>query len=272
MAYGEWNIGGATPSWIVDADYDKTRRILTLKCIAEHKGQTDARGEIAVFESMKVDTYSNTQLLAGGSKLQVCNGDIITVTDGVESYPGAVVDVKYEERGTTASQLIEYDIVLAIQTESKYNQAIYVPPYYLYENIDYYLMSNKEKKPGDENLLGWGNEIGHMIITEDFDVMKVEVVGSACHGPAHISCNGESRDWVYTHDGQYTTNNMPQGTEKLTWILDPDEPTNIITFSTSIHLHYPKGSKVVQEAPVKNRGCWLEWVKLVGVPKKLGEP
>jgi hypothetical protein len=64
MGYGEWSIGGATPSWIVDAEYDKTRRTLTLKCIAEH-GVRDAREEIAIFEAMKVDTYSNTQLLAG---------------------------------------------------------------------------------------------------------------------------------------------------------------------------------------------------------------
>jgi hypothetical protein len=268
MAYGEWSIGGVTPSWIVDAEYDKTRRTLTLKCIAEHQSQTDARGEIAVFESMKVDTYSNTQLLAGGSKLQVCNGDIITVTDGVEVYPGAVVDVRYDERGLTASQLIEYDIVLAIQTESKYNQSIYVPPYYLYENIDYYLMTNNDKKWNDPKWLGYGNEIGSMTITEEFDVMKVEAVGSACHGPAYIICNGEKRDWVYTHDAQYPTNPLAQGTEKLTWILNPDEPTNVVHFLTSTHLPLYK----VKDAPTRNRGCWLEWVKLVGVPKKLEEP
>lgn len=265
MAYGEWSIGGVTPSWIVDAEYDKTRRTLTLKCIAEH-GTRDGREEIAIFEAMKVDTYSNTQLLAGGSKLQVCNGEIITITDGVESYPGAVVDVKYDERGTLASQLIEYDIVLAIQTESKYNQAIYVPPYYLYENIEYYLMTDKDTNWHDPKWAGYGNEIGHMTITEDFDVMRVEVVGSACHGQAWITCNGEKRDWVYTHDSQYKTNTMPQGTEKLTWILDPDEKTDTVIFMTSTHTSV---RKVAQNAPVKNRGCWLEWVKLVGYPRQL---
>ena len=256
MAYGEWSINGATPSWIVDAEYDKTRRTLTLKCIAEH-GTRDGREEIAIFEAMKVDTYSNPQLLAGGSKLQVCNGEIIPISDGVESYQGAVVDVKYEERGTLASQLIEYDIVMAIQTDALLKSALYIPPYYQYSNIEYYLMTNKETVWHTPTILGYGNEIGDMTITEEFDVRRVEVMGSACHGPAWIEMNGERRDWVYTHDGQYPTNDMPQGTEKLTWIID--NPTDVIHFVTS--KHWPV-FKVSQEAPIKNHGCWLEWVKL----------
>ncbi len=148
----------------------------------------------------------------------------------MESYPGAVVDVKYDEKGTLASQMIEYDIVMAIQTDAEIKSILYIPPYYQYSNIEYYLMTNKETVWHTTEIVGYGNEIGDMTITEDFDVRRVEVMGSGCHGPAWIECNGTRRDWVYTHDAQYPTNDMPQGTEKLTWILD--NPTNIINFVT----------------------------------------
>ena len=243
MAYGEWNIGGITPGWVITADYTQiSQRKLTLQCLARVDGDTDPRVEIAGLEALRCEGATNEALLGGGSCLQVLGGDKIQLTDGINSWTAALVDVGFVEE-THAPQAIEFNLVFEVEIQPKGGSIIYMPHYGSYSNTEYsstYCNGVRGNLPPGHGALG--NEVGYLKITEPRDVKRVEIFGNGCDQPATITVNGSSRVWQYYHD------TGPQGTQKFTFDLNPH--TNIILITAE------------HEATCPNKGAWLQWVRV----------
>lgn len=239
MAYDSWVIGGVTPKWIVDVDPapNNVNRRVTLHCYADSQVDLDGadpRSEIEQFEAMLCDSVTNTPLLQGGSKLQVKNGEVITVTDGITTWNrAAIAEVNYNP--DLMSQVrMPYDIVLELETTGAGGSVVYVPDYDDYSNIDYYFFYTagppEDFDTYDGNPLVKGTELGWMEITEPQNVSRVEIYGCGDELPCYAEVNGVKQYWTYgeAEDGV----GVPR-LEKLIWTLDT--PTDVITINSSEH-------------------------------------
>jgi len=239
MAYDSWVIGGVTPNWIVDVDPapNNVNRRITLHCYADSQvdlNGADPRSEIEQFEAMLCDSVTNTPLLQRGSKLQVKNGEVITVTDGITTWNrAAIAEVNYNP--DLMSQVrMPYDIVLELETTGAGGSVVYVPDYDDYSNIDYYFFYTagppEDFDTYDGNPLVKGTELGWMEITEPQNVSRVEIYGCGDELPCYAEVNGVKQYWTYgeAEDGV----GVPR-LEKLIWILDT--PTDTIVINSSEH-------------------------------------
>jgi len=239
MPYDTWVIGGITPNWIVDVDPapNNVNRRITLHCYADSQvdlNGADPRSEIEQFEAMLCDSVTNTPLLQGGSKLQVKNGEVITVTDGITTWNrAAIAEVNYNP--DLMSQVrMPYDIVLELETTGAGGSVVYVPDYDDYSNIDYYFFYTagppEDFDTYDGNPLVKGTELGWMEITEPQNVSRVEIYGCGDELPCYAEVNGVKQYWTYgeAEDGV----GVPR-LEKLIWILDT--PTDTIVINSSEH-------------------------------------
>lgn len=243
MAYGEWDIGGYTPNWIITADYSSlNERKLLLHCLAEKDGIIDPRVEIAEFESLRCEAFTNTPLLAGGSCLQHLGGQKINITDGVQSWIGVISRIAFIEDRASALY-IEFDIEIEIETQPSGGSVVYTPHYGRWANLDYSsTYCSGVRGTLSEGHEADGNEIGYLKITEPRDVKKVELYGSGCEEPAVITVNGEEQTWQYYHDVG------TQGLQKLTFLLDPVTTEILITAQ--------------HEGGCANKGAWLHWIRV----------
>lgn len=261
MAYDSWVIGGVTPKWIIDVDPapNKTNGQFTLHCYADGPfdlSSADPRTEIALFEAMQCQAATNTPLLNGGTKLQIQNGDFITVTDGITTWTkAALVDVKYNP--DLMSQVrMPFDLEIMVELPGPSGSYVYTPDYSDYTNIDYYFFYEAGPPEVKTKLSSLpepyssvvGTEIGHMTITETQNVKRVEVYGCGDLLPAYIECNGVRQYWHYGEDPDGI--GVPQN-EKLTW--DLETPTTTIVLKSSEH--NPSGTE--------NHGCYLGYVRVV---------
>lgn len=199
MAYDNWTIGGVTVPHVRTVANDQSSRTITLSCSAltENVESGEPRDEIALFEEMSCDVITNTQLMNGGSCLQVCNGDPVIVSDGVNAWVAALERVAINENKISEKR-IDYDLVIQYETiprgitytttgtydpeesadeeDEPDNTTIGVKRYYAgfcgVSNIEYYMFSD-ETNPTSPNCV----RIGEIIITE---TRKVKTVKIAC--------------------------------------------------------------------------------------------
>ena len=270
MAYGDWTIGGISPTNIESVDRDPATAggsssgngpTLTFHCVAkEDLVGDDPRTEIDKFNAMACQVINNDQLLNGGTKLQVQGGDTITITEhtplGDVDYTAAIEEIKYSE-DDMSEDAIWYDIVAHYEKSGKSSSNIYVPPYFAYSNCKYsYGTDGTAPSFGGD----WvGTEIGIFNITETRKVRKVVVKGSACTLPAWLSVNGEKQYWSVYHDiNEDPSNAIKQGLQVLTFEnFTPSTQINMLTSN-----HTAPWVKTVDH-PDANQGCWPIWIEVI---------
>lgn len=103
------------------------------------------------------------------------------------------------------------------------------------------------------NRLDYGTELGYAKITSSTPIKRVTVYGSACCGPASLSCNGVSQQWHYSHETSTSRpgNTLPVGTEQLEWVFE--SPVDVVELESSTHL-------LPGDNCSNDHGCYLEYV------------
>lgn len=263
MAYTNWVINGLTPSW-VEPDFtdDRENRKLVLKCAAIYdETGNDPVNEIDSFNDISSEKINNRPLLNGGSKLQVKNGQIFSVTDGVNTWTkcalhrvNVTLDSYYS--GAQPGSVIEYELTIEYETSGPGGSYVYTPPFNKaeYTNIEYYYFYDpgppEVKSSGSSQGDLDGTEIGWMQITETKNVKRVELYGCGCDIPgSKIYVNDVEQIWHY---GEIPgTDGLASGNEKLVW--DLETPTTVITIKTTTHTL----------SPWANYGAWLQWVRVI---------
>lgn len=257
MAYEEWVIGGLTPSCIIDVDKDYEKGIFTFSCIARRDLLgTDPQTEIDSFNEIASGVINNLRLINGGTKLQVNNGDYITLTDGNETWErSALHKVKYNS-DYVSGRWILFELVVEVELEGIGGSFTYSPDYNEYNNIEYYFWTDKTERITGDN--ADGTEVGWMKIIEEQLVKKVEVYGSACVGsniyPNYLDINGQKQYWKVSHDYGWAGNTLPPGWEKLEFILDT--PTDELIIQSPNHV-MPNDTMAI------NLGAWLQWIRVI---------
>jgi hypothetical protein len=246
MSYDNWLIGGLTPSHIRYISYDKDKRTFTFNCVAkkDELDGADPRTEIDIWLGLASDVIGNDSLRNGGSNLQVCNTELITITDGVLSWTGSLLKPKWKE-DNWSDIAIEYDLIVKIETDGENGSFIYIGDFGSYPNIDYSRYTDSTDNDGVTDF-GLGDELGEIRIVEPLLVKKVIVYGSARNLPAWIECNGERKDWEVSCEGKEGDNS---GFQPLEWLFDI--PVSIITLATS------------PNTLVLNNGCYLQYIKVI---------
>jgi hypothetical protein len=257
--YVTWVIGGLTPSYITGdgLSYPDENRQIKIPCIAfaDRAGGGDPQVEIDTFRAIACSSITNEPLVNGGSLIQVAGGEKITITNGVTTWTGALHMPICEEKDY-ANQAVEYELLIDVEVEPKGGSFVYTPNYDDYTNIEYYEATNKVNYGGE----AVGNEIGWMKITEPRNVRMIQVYGSADLIPASLTVNGQTVEWNFSHDNPSFYPGSPEQNggkmQRLTFILTT--PSDELIFESSTHTS-PFDTYAI------NRGCWLEWVRVVYV-------
>jgi hypothetical protein len=223
MAYGDWVIGGISlREFMLSADYSSyDQGKITLRGIAEKEDALDARDMIAQIEAIASKNISNTNLMNGSTNVQ-CSGPKVTITDGANTWQGAVHWPSFNE-GHEAWRVIEWTIVLEVEFKRTANGSkLYKVPLDAYDNVDYHYGSDESDR-GTNN-----DEIGYMNISESYPIRRVEIKGSAANLPAWVEVNGERLYWQTSFNGEN------KDTEILIW--DLDIPANAVTIQSSTNI------------------------------------
>ncbi len=131
--YLDWNLGGLVPSWIVDVKWGfggassssgtsagRADSTVTLHCC------TYTRDEIETFKALMTPVFTNTNLLNGGTDLQVTpDGQILVITNGPYTWNGIISSVQFDEdeyATIDGEAAIEFDIIIELQRST--SQAI----------------------------------------------------------------------------------------------------------------------------------------------------
>lgn len=259
MAYDNWTIGGVTVPHVRTVANDQSSRTITLSCSAltENVESGEPRDEIALFEEMSCDVITNTQLMNGGSCLQVCNGDPVIVSDGVNAWVAALERVAINENKISEKR-IDYDLVIHYETVPRgitytttgtydpeesadeedeldtqtISSKIYTRPYCGFDNIEYYRFTDESTNYPD------CVKIGKMIITEERLVKQVVVTcyPISPNGNPTLEVNGtiqslsliDSVHNTLTYDLSPTTDTITLITQDNTVEDDPLTPTYIV--------------------------------------------
>lgn len=259
MGYNTWTVGGVVLRHVREMENNQKDGVITLNCSALNwnlvGAETDPRDEIALVEALQSQYISNEPLFNGGSKLQVGNGQIISVTDGTDTWTKCALESITIKEDHKSTKRIDYDLIIHYELAGSGGSYVYTPNYDDYTNISYYMWTNKDPNTNPHD--AYGNEIGWMQITETMNVKRVEVYGSACVNPTsnYLDVNGQREYWTYTHDNgsPWTSCTLNQGWEKLTF--DLDTPTTTIVLQSPDH-------NLPNDTCATNLGCWLQWVKV----------
>lgn len=253
VLYDGWVVGGKTVPHVREAKIDQKEHTITLSCSAIKEniatGDNDVRDEIADFQAMSSQYINNEPLLNGGTKLQVGNGSIITVTDDTNTWTRCALEPIQINEDSKSVKRDDYDLVIHYEAPNPGGSFVYTPDYDEYSNVDYYFWYNpvtQEKTAwGGQNV---GTELGYMEITEAQNVIRVEVYGcgDGVGDDYYIECNGEKQYWHY---GETIEDNVPL-LEKFVFNLDT--PTTTVILNSGMHV---EGGD--------NFGCYLAWVRVV---------
>ena len=121
--YLDWSIGGLVPTWIVDVKWGfggassssgssagRADSTVTLHCA------TKTRDEIETFKTLMTPVFTNTNLLNGGTDLQVTpDGQILTIVNGSYTWNGIISSVQFDEdeyATIDGEAAIEFDIII----------------------------------------------------------------------------------------------------------------------------------------------------------------
>lgn len=243
MAYGDWVIGGISlREFMLSADYSSyDQGKITLRGIAEKEDAADARDRISQIEAIASKNISNTNLLNGSTNVQ-CSGPKVTITDGINTWQGAVHWPSFNE-GHEAWRVIEWSIVLEVEFKRTTGRKFYRVPLDAYSNVDYHYGSDETDR-GTNN-----DEIGYMHISEAHPIRRVEINGSAANLPAWAEVNGERLYWQTTFNGEN------KGTETLIWEFET--PPSALTIQSS--------TNVTPWDAAHNTGFWPQYIMVVFV-------
>lgn len=249
--YATWTVGGVTVPHVREVNKNQKEGIITLSCSALRDnlltGDDDPRDEIARFEALTSQYINNEPLLNGGTKLQIGNGQIITVTDSYDTWTRCALESVEIKEDNKSEKRIDYDLIIHYELDNPGGSYVYTPSYDDYANIDYYYFYDpgppevKTEDTGDLN----GTEIGWMQITETKNVSRVEVYGCGCELPATITVNDVPQLWHY---GEVSGTPFATGAEKLTW--DLVTPTTVVTVKSFHTL-------------AENHGSWPMWIRVI---------
>jgi hypothetical protein len=241
---------------------------ITLNCSALKEnialGDSDVRDEIRRFEDMMSYGVTLTDLEQGGNDLQVKDGQIFSVTDGVDLYERCALQGIEINEDHRSSKRIDYDLILYYETTVGGGVVSYspIPPdgyrAYIEDGMEYHEWYYKDTEgnwvKGDDSGLGGalGTEIGYMKSpTFTRPIKRVTVYGSGCQPPAKIYCPGSiegSLDWNYYHD--VSDSNQPF--EEKVFTFNPvTAPLYFILYTTE---HNTEPGIYI------NYGCWLKWI------------
>jgi len=254
MSYDNWMIDAEVVPHVKKVENNTTDGVITLECVALKEniqpGDSDPRDEIARFQDMSSQYVNNTPLLNGGSKLQVGNGDYVTVTDGTDTWErcGLSRVVIGEDHGS--DKRIDYTLTIYYEMEGSGTSYVYLGDEGYpadYTNIVAYRESD-----GSGSACTVCTDFGRLTITEESNVKRVEVYGCAYNSYttslATINCNDEQEQvWSYNKEGD-----LPIGLERISW--DLETPTTTIVLQTSLHTNPFTG--------INGLGCWLQWIKV----------
>jgi len=139
---GDFIIGNFIPSKVVDISYSQKEVTVTCASLRKADGSYPI-DEVIEAQALQVHGYDNSNVLQGGTVLQSFSSeDILIVTDGFESFIGAVIDVTVPE-DQFRDDVIVYQIKIAH----------YIPPK---ESVGY-----SELPDGDETIWDDDWELGY---------------------------------------------------------------------------------------------------------------
>lgn len=275
LAYDNWTIDDITVPHVRSYKHDKNSRTITLNCSAliENTTPLDVRTEIEGFEAIACDTINNTQLIQGGSCLEVCNCDPVLVSDGEDAWVGALLQPVVNEHKTSHKRL-DYDLIIIYETvgmninyavdpeatedETPLSSDLGSKRYYnncfpgigatVPDNLIYWQYTDTSETDGAS-----GTGIGKVTITETRNVKQVKISGCGYVYPAWIEVNGVRQNWI-----QYTLNNPdcgysnPIGFEVLTFDITP---SMVVSIQTSTRI---KGG-----AKCDDHGSYISYIEVV---------
>lgn len=286
MAYDNWTIGGVTVPHVRTVTNDQPSRTITLSCSAltENIESGEPRDEIALFEEMSCDVITNTQLMNGGSCLQVCNGDPVIVSDGVDAWVAALERPVINENKLSEKR-IDYDLVIHYETVPRGITYTTSGDDETEEEIDEGTLTSKRYYPPLKNISDvtnyWqytsytndatGNyfQIGAMVINTTRNVSQVIIKGAAMLTPAWIEINSDRKYWYYSNYALIVSNfsnveyPIYYGNETLTWNLTT--PTTTINILTSTHVpdHWDDGKGIMSYDASNNHGAIIDYIEVV---------
>jgi hypothetical protein len=115
MAIGDWVIGSFVPSNVIKDDYGKEEITLTCGSFKKDNGD-DPLLEIMEIEELVVEGFSNNVSFQGNILQTFPENKVYTITDGHETWYGAVVDVQ-SSIDSYGNDFIQYQIKLAVVEE-----------------------------------------------------------------------------------------------------------------------------------------------------------
>lgn len=193
MAYGDWEIDNIPLNFKITADYSNQKNgSITLNCLALKDSEgNDPRVEIQQFKDLECNSISNTKLINGGTRIYQTGGKIVTITDGIDTWNGAVDSIKFKEDSLSAKEII-FDILLQIEIPGPNPPRIYEAPYNQYENMEYNEFTGSSSDayvpptPGTDPTDGSSSDGATKISDKRYKVTKfAKAVGEVAGGCEH---------------------------------------------------------------------------------------
>lgn len=147
MAIGDWVIGDFIPSNVALEEYSQKEVVLTCASFKKDDG-SDPVDEVLQVQDMVAFGYDNSNIIGGGTVLQSYDpDDIVTITDGFETFFGVVTNVITNEN-SESDLYIKYQIKITK----------YLPPK---PAVSAYVLAD-----GDETVFDDDWEVGYEQFTE----------------------------------------------------------------------------------------------------------
>ncbi len=182
MSYLDWSIGGLVPSWIANVKWGfggagagsgtsagRADSTVTLHCA------TKSRDEIEQFRALMTPVFTNTNLVNGGTDLQVTpDGHILVITNGPYSWNGIISSVQFtEDQYATidGEAAIEFDIILELQRGSSPTAELGCTPAEIVSNSCVLIsrgFSNPVTQKGQ--IVDLGNTANGIAIVDNFNI------------------------------------------------------------------------------------------------------
>jgi|LSQX01.1.fsa_nt_gb hypothetical protein len=111
----EWTIGGLKPSHIISVEGPDANGRITLKCaVSREDVDDDPWVEVDAWNEIASKQITNTKLVNGGNIIQVAGGELLDVSDGENSWTGAL---HYVTRviDKFSGELLEYTLKVEVE-------------------------------------------------------------------------------------------------------------------------------------------------------------
>lgn len=243
MTYDEVLINGIRPSKVeADVEIDRETRTIRIRCAAmQSRLADDPKTEINQFNAMASAAISNHELLNGGSKLMVSNGQIFAVTINDETFERCAlhpittfIDDHY--RGPNGDSVLRFELNLEYEVKGSGGSVVYTPLYNkdeYTEELEYHFFYDPDTGQTWDWTAGFTpqtkfTEGGIWIFSMDRNVRRVEVYGNGDNPnnftlipgfgtKSYIEVNKSGRK--YWHEIEADDGITVPGMEKFIWDL-----------------------------------------------------